>query len=120
MQGYDTPAGADSPRAGPMPKGMRLIVREELSDPGVQLRFAELGGLRLTCFAAITKGAQLAEASGAGTGFAGRQAAASRSVAVWMRSRAEALPPARLHPVSRSRTHDRGCPAVVHALRPTP
>src|ERR1700749_385595 len=40
---------------------MRLIVRKERPHPGAQLRFTDLDGLRLTCFATNTKGGQLAE-----------------------------------------------------------
>lgn len=43
------------------PKGMRLIVRKERPHPGAQLRFTDLDGLRLTCFATNTKGGQLAD-----------------------------------------------------------
>ncbi len=43
------------------PKGMRLIVRKERPHPGAQLRFTDLDGLRLTCFATDTKGGQLAD-----------------------------------------------------------
>jgi hypothetical protein len=43
------------------PKGMRLIVRKERPHPGAQLRFTDLDGLRLTCFATSTKGGQLAD-----------------------------------------------------------
>jgi hypothetical protein len=43
------------------PKGMRLVVRKERPHPGAQLRFTELDGLRLTCFATDTKGGQLAD-----------------------------------------------------------
>jgi hypothetical protein len=40
---------------------MRLIVRKERPHPGAQLRFTDLDGLRLTCFATNTKGGQLAD-----------------------------------------------------------
>src|SRR5882757_8393213 len=43
------------------PTGMRLIVRKERPHPGAQLRFTDLDGLRLTCFATNTKGGQLAD-----------------------------------------------------------
>ncbi|MFE6337690.1 IS1380 family transposase [Streptomyces sp. NPDC057798] len=43
------------------PKGMRLIVRKERPHPGAQLRFTDLDGLRLTCFATNTQGGQLAD-----------------------------------------------------------
>ncbi|MFJ5724682.1 IS1380 family transposase [Streptomyces sp. NPDC093149] len=43
------------------PKGMRLIVRQERPHPGAQLRFVDLDGLRLTCFATNTQGGQLAD-----------------------------------------------------------
>lgn len=40
---------------------MRLVVRKERPHPGPQLRFTDLDGLRLTCFATNTKGGQLTE-----------------------------------------------------------
>lgn len=40
---------------------MRLVIRKERSYPGAQLRFTDLDGLRLTCFATNTKGGQLAD-----------------------------------------------------------
>ncbi|MFI5758130.1 IS1380 family transposase [Streptomyces sp. NPDC051569] len=43
------------------PKDMRLIVRKERPHPSAQLRFTDLDGLRLTCFATNTKGGQLAD-----------------------------------------------------------
>lgn len=43
------------------PKGMRLIVRKERPHPGAQLRFTDLDGLRLTCFATNTPSGQLAD-----------------------------------------------------------
>ncbi|SHN34675.1 Transposase DDE domain group 1 [Streptomyces yunnanensis] len=43
------------------PKGMRLIVRKERPHPGAQLRFIDVDGNRLTCFATNTKGGQLAD-----------------------------------------------------------
>jgi hypothetical protein len=51
----------DMPDLSTWPKGMRLIVRKERPHPGVQLRFTDLYGLRLTCFATNTKGGQLAD-----------------------------------------------------------
>ena len=42
------------------PKGMRLIVRKERPHPGAQLRFTDIDGNRLTCFATSTKGGRLA------------------------------------------------------------
>jgi len=43
------------------PKGMRLIVRKERPHPGAQLRFTDIDGHRLTCFATSTRGGQLAD-----------------------------------------------------------
>lgn len=43
------------------PKGMRLIVRKERPHPGAPLRFTDVDGLRLTCFATNTTGGQLAD-----------------------------------------------------------
>jgi len=43
------------------PKGIRVIVRKERPHPGAQLRFTDIGGHRLTCFATSTKGGQLAD-----------------------------------------------------------
>jgi Transposase DDE domain group 1 len=43
------------------PRGMRLIVRKERPHPGAQLRFTDLDGHRITCFATSTKGGQLAD-----------------------------------------------------------
>lgn len=43
------------------PRGMRLIVRKERPHPGAQLRFIDVDGLRLTCFATNTKDGQLAD-----------------------------------------------------------
>ncbi len=43
------------------PKGMRLIVRKERPHPGAQLRFTDVDGHRVTCFATSTKGGQLAD-----------------------------------------------------------
>lgn len=40
---------------------MRLIARKERPHLGAQLRFADLVGLGLTCFATNTKGGQLAD-----------------------------------------------------------
>ncbi|MFJ9591115.1 IS1380 family transposase, partial [Streptomyces acidicola] len=50
----------DMPDLSTWPKGMRLIVRKERPHPGAQLRFTDLDGLRLTCFATNTQGGQLA------------------------------------------------------------
>ncbi|MBO8192034.1 IS1380 family transposase [Streptomyces oryzae] len=43
------------------PKGIRLIVRKERPHPGAQLRFTDVDGMRLTCFATNTKHAPIAE-----------------------------------------------------------
>jgi hypothetical protein len=43
------------------PEGMRLIVRKERPHPGAQLRFTDIDGHRVTCFATSTKGGQLAD-----------------------------------------------------------
>ncbi|MBT2505969.1 transposase [Streptomyces sp. ISL-98] len=51
----------DMPDLSTWPKGMRLIVRKERPHPGAQLRFTDLNGLRLTCFATNTQGGQLAD-----------------------------------------------------------
>lgn len=51
----------DMPDLSTWPKGMRLVVRKERPHPGAQLRFTDLDGLRLTCFATNTKGGQLAD-----------------------------------------------------------
>lgn len=51
----------DMPDLSSWPRGMRLIVRKERPHSGVQLRFTDLDGLRLTCFATNTKGGQLAD-----------------------------------------------------------
>jgi hypothetical protein len=51
----------DMPDLSTWPKGMRLIVRMERPHPGAQLRFTDLDGLRLTCFATNTQGGQLAD-----------------------------------------------------------
>ncbi|MFE3169954.1 IS1380 family transposase [Streptomyces sp. NPDC059224] len=51
----------DMPDLSTWPTGMRLIVRKERPHPGAQLRFTDLDGLRLTCFATNTKGGQLAD-----------------------------------------------------------
>jgi hypothetical protein len=40
------------------PKGIRLIVRQERSDPGAQPRFTDIGGHRVTFVATSTKGGQ--------------------------------------------------------------
>lgn len=41
------------------PAGMRLIVRKERPHPGAQLRFTDINGHRVTCFATSTKTGQL-------------------------------------------------------------
>ncbi|MGY4957772.1 hypothetical protein [Streptomyces nigrescens] len=41
----------DMPDLSTWPKGMRLIVRTERPHPGAQLRFTDIDGNRLTCFA---------------------------------------------------------------------
>jgi hypothetical protein len=51
----------DMPDLSTWPTGMRLIVRKERPHPGAQLRFTDLDGLRLTCFATNTKAGQLAD-----------------------------------------------------------
>ncbi|NUL03188.1 IS1380 family transposase [Streptomyces lunaelactis] len=51
----------DMPDLTTWPTGMRLIVRKERPHPGAQLRFTDLDGLRLTCFATNTTGRQLAD-----------------------------------------------------------
>ncbi|MFF3350604.1 IS1380 family transposase [Streptomyces sp. NPDC002779] len=51
----------DIPDLSTWPKGMRLVVRKERPHPGAQLRFTDLDGLRLTCFATNTKGDQLTD-----------------------------------------------------------
>jgi DDE family transposase len=38
------------------PEGMRVIVRKERPHPGAQLRFTDIDGHRLTCFATSTRG----------------------------------------------------------------
>lgn len=43
------------------PPGMRLIVRRERPHPGAQLRFTDVDGMRLTCFATNTAGRPIAE-----------------------------------------------------------
>jgi len=43
-----------------LPKGIRLIVRQERSHPGAQLRFTDIGGHRVTFFATSTKSGQFA------------------------------------------------------------
>jgi len=43
------------------PKGMRVIVRKERPHPGAQLRFTDIDGHRVTCFATSTRGGQLAD-----------------------------------------------------------
>lgn len=51
----------DMPDLTTWPKGMRLLVRKERPYPGAQLRYTDLDGNRLTCFATNTKGGQLAD-----------------------------------------------------------
>jgi hypothetical protein len=51
----------DMPDLSTWPRGMRLIVRKERPHSGAQLRFTDLDGLRLTCFATNTEGSQLAD-----------------------------------------------------------
>ncbi|MCX4791251.1 IS1380 family transposase [Streptomyces sp. NBC_01221] len=51
----------DMPDLSTWPKGMRLIVRKERPYPGAPLRFTDIDGNRLTCFATNTKGGQLAD-----------------------------------------------------------
>ncbi|UIX33303.1 IS1380 family transposase [Streptomyces sp. GQFP] len=51
----------DMPDLNTWPKGMRLVVRKERPHPGAQLRFTDLDGLRLTCFATNTRDGQLAD-----------------------------------------------------------
>ncbi|MBT2452742.1 IS1380 family transposase [Streptomyces sp. ISL-43] len=48
------------PLAG-WPTGMRLIVRRERPHPGAQLRFTDVDGNRLTCFATNTKDGRIAD-----------------------------------------------------------
>jgi hypothetical protein len=43
------------------PNGMRVIVRKERPHPGAQLRFTDIDGRRLTCFATSTRTGQLAD-----------------------------------------------------------
>ena len=43
------------------PAGMRLIVRKERPHPGAQLRFTDIDGHRLTCFATNARTGQLAD-----------------------------------------------------------
>jgi hypothetical protein len=43
------------------PKGMRVIARKERPHPGAQLRFTDLDGHRMTCFATSTPTGQLAD-----------------------------------------------------------
>jgi hypothetical protein len=43
------------------PKGMRVIVRRERPHPGAQLRFTDIGGHRVTCFATDARREQLAD-----------------------------------------------------------
>ena len=43
------------------PEGMRVIVRKERPHPGAQLRFTDIGGHRVTCFATDATTGQLAD-----------------------------------------------------------
>jgi hypothetical protein len=43
------------------PKGMRVIARKERPHPGAQLRFTDVDGCRVTCFATSTRTGQLAD-----------------------------------------------------------
>jgi hypothetical protein len=43
------------------PAGMRVIARKERPHPGAQLRFTDVDGHRVTCFATSTRGGQLAD-----------------------------------------------------------
>ncbi|HEY2640707.1 MAG TPA: IS1380 family transposase [Streptosporangiaceae bacterium] len=43
------------------PKGMRVIARKERPHPGAQLRFTDVDGHRVTCFATSTRTGQLAD-----------------------------------------------------------
>ena len=43
------------------PEGMRVIVRKERPHPGAQLRFTDIGGHRVTCFATDARTGQLAD-----------------------------------------------------------
>jgi hypothetical protein len=43
------------------PKGMRVIARKERPHPGAQLRFTDVDGHRITCFATSAKTGQLAD-----------------------------------------------------------
>jgi hypothetical protein len=43
------------------PKGMRVIARKEPPHPGAQLRFTDVDGHRITCFATSTRTGQLAD-----------------------------------------------------------
>ncbi|MFF7982680.1 transposase [Streptomyces sp. NPDC007901] len=61
LHGMEAAAGVRYYNLSTWPKGMRLIVRKERPHPGAQLRFTDLDGLRLTCFATNTKGGQLAD-----------------------------------------------------------
>ena len=45
----------------PWPAGMRVIVRKERPHPGAQLRFTDIGGHRVTCFATDATAGQLAD-----------------------------------------------------------
>lgn len=48
------------PPAG-RPSGLRRIVRKERPHPGAQLRFTDVDGNRLTCFATNTKDGKIAD-----------------------------------------------------------
>jgi hypothetical protein len=43
------------------PQGMRVIIRKERPHPGAQLRFTDIGGHRVTCFATDATTGQLAD-----------------------------------------------------------
>ncbi|MFF0228630.1 transposase, partial [Streptomyces sp. NPDC004629] len=51
----------DMPDLSSWPRSMRLIVSKERPHSGAQLRFTDLDGLRLACFATNTKGGRLAD-----------------------------------------------------------
>ncbi|MFE6334366.1 transposase [Streptomyces sp. NPDC057798] len=58
--GTERPGGwvaeiTDIPDLSTWPKRMRLVARKERPHPGAQLRFTDLDGLRLTCFATNTQ-----------------------------------------------------------------
>jgi hypothetical protein len=50
---------------------VRVIVRKERRHPGAQLRFADINGHRVTCFATSTKGASGPGATAGQPGTAG-------------------------------------------------